>query len=249
MLLGWLFAGKRYTIVQVFSVFLVTLGVILTTLSASPTHSPKSNNISTNPYTYATGVAILTLALVFSGFLGLVQDWTYSKYGRPPPPSSAASSQRMKEPPAWQESMFYLHFLALPMFFSVRSDLKAQFHAVNNGPRMSIDLLFPQKNIVELTVPAAALPLLLNTLTQLLCVSGVHRLTTRVSALTVTLVLVVRKAVSLVLSVVGVGLIGHGKDPSSEVDMVIMWSGAAMVLVGTVIYSIGSKKTDMKKKD
>jgi hypothetical protein len=43
---------------------------------------------------------------------------------------------------------------------------------------------------------------LANTLTQLLCTAGVNRLTTRVPALTMTLVLVVRnKAVSLVLSV------------------------------------------------
>ncbi|KNZ76837.1 UDP-xylose and UDP-N-acetylglucosamine transporter, partial [Termitomyces sp. J132] len=256
MLLGWLIAGKRYTTVQVFSVLLVTLGVMLTTLSASPTHSSQSN-LSTDPYIYTTGITILTLALIFSGLLGLVQDWTYSKYGRPPPPGSAASngskdSQKAKEPPAWQESMFYLHFLGLPMFFSVRSDLIAQIHAINAGPQMPIPFPFSLEKLVGLTIPAAALPLLLNTLTQLFCVAGVHRLTTRVNSLTVTLVLVVRKAVSLVLSVVGFGLIRRGKGSNSDVDMVMMWFGAAMVLVGTMTYSIGSKRADandVKKKN
>ncbi|TBU27680.1 UAA transporter, partial [Dichomitus squalens] len=35
MLMGWLFAGKRYSLTQVASVLLVTAGVVLTTLSAS----------------------------------------------------------------------------------------------------------------------------------------------------------------------------------------------------------------------
>ncbi|KAG6853588.1 hypothetical protein C0991_002994 [Blastosporella zonata] len=233
MFLGWLVAGKRYTATQIFSVIIVTLGVVFTTLSASPSQLSNSKQNTTNPYTYTTGIAILTLALTFSGFLGLVQDWTYSKYGRPAPPSD--KSHQTKESPAWQESMFYLHFLALPMFFSVRSDLAAQILAVNTGPRTPI--------LAGLTVPSAYLPLLLNTLTQLLCVAGVHRLTTRVSALTVTLVLVVRKAVSLVISVVGVGITGTS---NTEVDKVMMWSGAAMVLVGTVTYSIGSKAVHVK---
>lgn len=241
------------------SVIIVTLGVILTTLSAS--QPPASANSPADPYTYATGIGILTLALLFSGFLGLVQDRTYAKYGRPDPPGTkkpAASGSS----PAWQESMFYLHFLALPMFLFLRDDLSAQFSAVNAGPRTSFALpnfpgissfprnsTFVSKGLVAsgpgaVHIPTTYLPLLLNTLTQLLCVAGVHRLTTRVSALTVTLVLVVRKAVSLVLSVVGIGMMGKGR--SAEVDKLMMWSGAGMVLLGTVGYSIGSGKPATK---
>ncbi|GLB33248.1 putative UAA transporter family protein [Lyophyllum shimeji] len=278
MLLGWIVVGKRYTLAQILSVLLVTLGVVLTTLSASSPGQPSPTvDTQSNPYTYATGIAILTLALLFSGFLGLVQDWTYSKYGRPTIPGQPGQSDgkeketgtktKTEESPAWQESMFYLHFLALPMFLSVRTDLLAQIQAINSGPRTSFSLpllvhsalpfvtnssfiSFQSKTSpssssgtgVLLSIPTAYLPLLLNTLTQLVCVAGVHRLTTRVTALTVTLVLVVRKAVSLVLSVVGVGMMGPSKARGSapEVDMVMMWTGAAMVLLGTVTYSLGS---------
>ncbi|KAF5372002.1 hypothetical protein D9615_008100 [Tricholomella constricta] len=261
---------------QILSVLLVTFGVVLTTLSASePAKSSKSPDTSTNRYTYATGIAILTLALLFSGFLGLVQDWTYSTYGRPTTPSTSTKSnlntskpddkQKAQESPAWQESMFYLHFLALPLFFSVRYDILAQITAVNAGPRIlfSIPIRNPSPSIAPylphnssffslskagtsttagLALPVAYLSLLLNTFTQLLCIAGVNRLTTRVSALSVTLVLVVRKAVSLVLSVVGVGMMGHGNGTGSEgeVDKRMMWAGAAMVLVGTITYSAGS---------
>lgn len=240
---------------------LVTLGVILTTLSASPTATASlSSSVSAiDPYTYVQGIGILTLALLLSGFLGLVQDHTYSKYGRPTlggsGPKTSKDGTKIENTgssPAWQESMFYLHFLALPMFLFLRNDLSAQLSAVNSGPRTSLSMsqftsflnlpqnstATPAKTDSAFQIPIAYFPLLLNTFTQLLCIAGVHRLTTRVSSLSVTLVLVVRKAVSLVLSVVGIGMMGRTR---TEVDKGMMWSGAGLVLLGTIGYSIGTR--------
>jgi UDP-xylose/UDP-N-acetylglucosamine transporter B4 len=122
-------------------------------------------------------------------------------------------------------------------------------------------LSFPSPgNSVHLSIPTPYLPLLLNTLTQLLCIAGVHRLTTRVSALTVTLVLVVRKATSLVLSVKGGvlwrvlprgvtrlfgGLEGVGKK-YQDVNGTMLWTGAALVMLGTVGYTLGTAKRTEK---
>lgn len=144
------------------------------------------------------------------------------------------------------------------MFFLVRHDLVAQIGAVNSGPKFFLQVPAPLAlplsstlsspsfasfvspstvNAKVLTsgipIPKIYVPLLLNTLTQLLCVAGVHRLTTRVSSLTVTLVLVVRKAASLVVSVLWVR--GSGDGGST-----MMWVGAALVMGGTVGYSVGS---------
>ena len=69
-----------------------------------------------------------------------------------------------------------------------------------------------------------------------MCVAGVNRLTARVSSLTVTLVLVVRKAVSMLISVV---LFGARKG---EVDARLMWAGAALVFLCTMGYGAGSRK-------
>ncbi|KAJ7159827.1 UAA transporter [Mycena crocata] len=261
MILGWLITGKRYTFAQIVSVLLVTLGVVCTTLSASGTN-PVATDASTN--TYVQGIAILTLALLLSGFLGLVQDYTYSRYGRPPPGSQPKSGGSTTA--TWQESMFYLHFLALPMFFFVRGDITSQLVSVNAGPRSSLSLPVPNTVIsalmipppfalpssalslhltgtdkpgLVLDIPQAYLPLLLNTLTQLFCVAGVHRLTTRVSALTVTLVLVVRKAASLLISV----WMGRG----TKADQTLMWTGATMVLAGTIGYSLATGRAREKK--
>lgn len=235
LLMGWLISGKSYTISQVLSVLVVTTGVILTTLSSRQSHKTIDSTSLAHPHLYLQGIAILTLALILSGFLGVVQDKTFASYGKSTPPARQADSSTDAKavilPDVWEESMFYLHFLSLPVFFSVRRDLAVQvkelftnmttFHAPLVATRMTIPTVLPA--------------LLSNTLTQLLCVAGVNRLTTRVPALTVTLVLVVRKAVSLVLSV----LLFDG----ANVTWGMLWGGAFLVFMGTVTYTIRDRKS------
>ncbi|KAH9853968.1 UAA transporter family-domain-containing protein, partial [Lenzites betulinus] len=198
MLMGWLLAGKRYNTTQILSVLLVTAGVALTTFSAATPKktappSPNSSSSAKGPdsgeeesfagmsreqWRYATGIALLTLALVLSGLLGIVQDWTYARYvragapaasnghGAPHPPgedekhenghanghanghvngsaSAKAQAAQSTEPEPWQESMFYLHFLSLPMFYFVRHDLAAQARALAASPPVHLSLPFP----------------------------------------------------------------------------------------------------------
>ncbi|KAF8164306.1 UAA transporter family-domain-containing protein [Pholiota molesta] len=353
LILGWLIPKKKYSRLQIASVLLVTIGVIVTTLSAQS--SSVKNAAAIDTYKYATGILILTLALILSGFLGLLQDWTHTKYSRTVATATPglANPNTPTGPAPWQESLFYLHFLSLPMFLPLLPDILAQLDIMNStGPQAQFSLpipiptsvnlstpfpmdipppfsiprlpihLFPlSKNaslltiaqapmgdnaagaagflqypfLLSFSIPHIYLPLLMNTLTQLFCVAGVHRLTTRVSALTVTLVLVVRKAASLIISVLGVsevglalrrfalarlrrlarviglpfsededggeafrvfgvdvdsalGVIGSafvgtgaGKRPQ-EVDNRMMWTGAALVLLGTIGYTIGSTR-------
>lgn len=87
----------------------------------------------------------------------------------------------------------------------------------------------PSLPSIGLWIPSFYPPLLLNVATQLLCINGVNRLTSKVSSLSVTLVLVVRKAVSLIISVMLV------QRSSGSVGL---WSGAAAVLIGTIGYSL-----------
>ncbi|TDL29144.1 UAA-domain-containing protein [Rickenella mellea] len=272
MVMGWFIEGRRYTKLQIISVLLVTLGISLTTLSSMQAKPPRSKSqfssasVSSNPHPYLTymiGIMILTLALILSGFLGLSQDRTYAQYGRG----------------HWEEAMFYMHALSLPMFAFVGRDINAQVRAVNAGPQVEIGLhtivqpissLAARTNLLSsliattsnsssttqsipplpflpirsptLLIPSFYFPLLLNVVTQVVCVSGVNRLTSRVNSLTVALVLVVRKAVSLAISVL---LLGGTKGN------MMLWTGAAAVLIGTVGYTLGGtrKDTPTKKKD
>ncbi|KDQ65066.1 hypothetical protein JAAARDRAFT_52982 [Jaapia argillacea MUCL 33604] len=291
MVFGWAIGGKRYTLTQVLSVVLVSIGITFTTLSASsskPSLSkssiPTSFSLASLSTDYAKGIAILSLALFISGFMGLVQDWTYTKYrvrsiqketqdkkalnvandkaavaaekhsngnGKV---AEKAKPKPSSQPEPWQESMFYLHFLALPMFFFVRNDIVSQTQILLKADRFSIDpnqlpslshwlppyilshpiLSHPIITKINLNLNIPLILLLLTSSTSLLCSSGVHRLSMRVSSLTVTLILAVRKAVSLIISVV---LFQKGKGG----DLGMMWLGAALVGLGTVGYSIGSR--------
>ncbi|CCM03976.1 uncharacterized protein FIBRA_06132 [Fibroporia radiculosa] len=266
------FWTRRYTLMQVLSVLMVTAGVILTTVSASGS-KPRSaiskarpGHESDSSLAYATGIAILTLALLLGGLLGIVSDKTREMYPATTPEKSAgqAKGDSLNKTAPWEESMFYLHFLAMPMFLFVRKDLVSQFRAINAGPRMEIPLPLPLRHLNStvllsplaephassssdgLSIPAAYPPLLLNSITQLFCIAGVHRLTTRVSSLTVTLVLVIRKAVSLVISVLLFSAAGRAAAQDRQLEM---WAGALLVFMGTVGYSLGTgQKTSIKDK-
>ena len=73
--------------------------------------------------------------------------------------------------------------------------------------------------------------------TQLVCINGVNRLTARVSSLGVSLVLVVRKATSLVISVVLL---------NGEAGSLGLWGGAAAVMLGTLGYTYGGMQPKAK---
>ncbi|KAF8298286.1 UAA transporter [Clavulina sp. PMI_390] len=287
MLMGWLVMGKRYSILQVLSVLLVSVGIGIATTLGANTSKPRAAASSfdasgadalsaSDVMQYTVGILMLTAALVLSTFLGFSQEKTYGQYGRQ----------------HWEEGMFFLHFLALPMFAFVGSDLKKQIDIANASPRVSmvegLSLAFgvashpnaatnplmtsaasisppplpllplpkflhsiilptklpsfitsPLKRIVifipsrvDFSIPSFWIPLTLNVVTQLVCVSGVNRLTARVSSLSVVLVLALRKAVSLVISVVWIG----GSSGNRE-----LWIGSAMVGVGTVLYALAPK--------
>jgi UDP-xylose/UDP-N-acetylglucosamine transporter B4 len=247
MLMGWLLSRKSYTISQVLSVLVVTVGVILTTLSSNHRQGTANASLSAPTSRYLMGIGILTLALILSGLLGVAQDkalascTAHTQMGTKPkvaansPPSTKAAGP----PDVWQESMFYLHFLALPLFFFIRHDLTVQARALLTSQARASTFSIPLA-AAQFTLPAVLPALLANTLTQLLCTAGVNRLTTRVPALTVTLVLVVRKAVSLVLSVV--------LFDGSDVTWGMLWSGAFFVFAGTVGYTV-SGRTSKKDKE
>jgi len=189
---------------------------------------------------YAQGIAILSLALLLSGFLGIIQDWVYTQYIRPTEAQAASNPQVL---PSWQENMFFLHSLALPLFYFSKDGIVSELSRMGASPPISLSWI-PQAYTPSCasTVPSIFLHLFANTMTQLICVIGVNRLTGRVSSLSVTLILTVRKAVSLLLSVAV-----YGGQTNTK-----MWIGAALVFLGTVGYSTGSqpkRATETKDKE
>lgn len=122
-------------------------------------------------------------------------------------------------------------------------DLRALFYHSMNWRTSSLPGLTTAS--LGLLVPIVFPSLILNVLTQLLCINGVNRLTSICSSLTVTLVLVVRKAISLAISVLILA-------PARGEEMHGKWllgAGATSVLLGTVGYAIGSSAPPPKSKE
>lgn len=210
MVLGYSVDGKRYNALQLASVLLVTVGVVMATLSAA---APEKSHTSAPAGDYLFGVLLLSLALLSSGIMGIFQERTYNKYGRQ----------------HWHEALFYSHLFSLPLFFFHSRSLRQQIQAANaTAPEWAGVCTSCQ--VAGHLIPSYYLKLALNVVTQLLCINGVNRLTARVSSLSVSLVLVVRKAVSLVISVVLF---------NKQTGNLALWSGAVAVLTGTVGYTYG----------
>ncbi|KAF9976892.1 golgi uridine diphosphate-N- acetylglucosamine transporter, partial [Mortierella antarctica] len=230
MLLGMLLMKKRYTRPQMFAVLIVTLGVIYATTSAKtnapPTKKASSSHHDVSAGDYAVGVFMLTVALVISSLMGLLQESTYQTYGA-----------------EWREGLFYSHFLALPMFLLFWNDIAEQVKVFNQSTPIPVLQLVRQVgpylpssvaySLGSFTVPRLWIFLAVNTLTQFMCISGVHRLTSLSSALTLNFILNLRKFTSLLISVLYFEN-GFGFE---------MAVGSSLVLLGTIMYSVSSSRS------
>jgi len=171
MIFGYLVLKKRYTVVQVTSVLLVSIGVVLATLARPSV--PRTDESPQDIRKYVTGVAMLVISLFLTGLLGLMQERTYRRYG-----------------PCWREGVFYTHFLSLPIFLFLVKDIK-----------QGLGSLTTKSNLGTTPNPHAILILCANLVSQLICVSAVNRLSSQVSSVSTNLVLTTRKAISLCFSV------------------------------------------------
>jgi UDP-xylose/UDP-N-acetylglucosamine transporter B4 len=226
---------RRYSKFQVAAVAMVTCGVSATAYSAM--HKNEMMASSSN-FEYSIGILVLAVALILSGLMGLEQDRVYGQYGRG----------------HWEEALFYLHAMALPMFAFTWTEISQELQVASLASSAAPDtvwlphFLMPPElayiyakwfpTPVALSAFTSALSLIV--LTQLFCIVGVHRLTSRVDSLSVSLVLATRKALSLTFSV----LLLNGSWGNMW-----MWAGATWVLLGSIAYSLSSSTKARQKTD
>lgn len=178
---------------------MVSFGVTIATFSRPPSNAPSQSNSDVRKY--SIGIVMLVLSLLCTGFLGMLQEKTYQRYG-----------------PCWKEGVFYTHCLSLPVFLFLVQDVRQGLASLSEPTEAS-------------TAGMAWLILAGNLVTQLICVSGVNRLTSRVSSVSTNLVLTTRKAISLCFSV---WWFGNGWNLKLGV-------GASMVFLGSILYSAGAR--------
>ncbi|KAL9110036.1 MAG: hypothetical protein Q9227_005375 [Pyrenula ochraceoflavens] len=214
--------GRRYRWTQVVAVALLFIGVVQAALAdaqakgTSITLTTTQESDGTPAMSQTLGFGLLFLALVLSAIMGVFTDRTYAKYGRD----------------HYMENLFYSHTLSLPVFLIYWSDIKTQFLQFLSSPPLLISIPENAKldpvSYFAMKIPMQVFFLILNAVTQYLCIRGVNLLSAKSSSLTVTIVLNIRKLVSLLLSI---WLFGNRLAPGVLV-------GAALVFIGGGLYSL-----------
>ena len=219
--------GKKYSRIQIVAVLLLTLGVVVAAWSDAQTKGTTAEDSAQGQGlpSFSTGLAILFVAQALSAIMGLYTEETYKIYG-----------------PQWQENLFYSHLLSLPLFVPFVPSMIRQFARLAASAPLSLPLgrllgsdtvaQDVQKGLDQIRLPSQLVFLALNVLTQYACIRGVNLLAAASTALTVTIVLNIRKLVSLLFSI---WLFGNRLATGTLV-------GAMVVFFAGGLYSLDPKK-------
>jgi len=225
MLAGWV-VGKTYSPLQILSVGVLTAGVVTTSWADAEGKGKALDADATTDGSFGAGLLVLLLAQLLSAYMGVYVQETYATHGA-----------------SWTENLFYSHALSLPLFAPLAPQLRRQWRALAHTPpvdaallrALKVDALASSPLLQGVlgwigTAPRGLLFLFANAGMQLACISGVNLLSAKSSAVTVTIVLNVRKLVSFILSTV---LFGHALSAK-------MALGAALVFGSGAIYGFES---------
>ncbi|XP_050598412.1 UDP-xylose and UDP-N-acetylglucosamine transporter [Bombus affinis] len=211
MIMGIIILKKRYVFSKYLSVFMITLGIaICTIVSGKEIKSLRAKNVEQVPTTpwddlfwWILGISLLTIALFVSARMGIYQEVLHKKYGKNP-----------------REALYYTHLLPLPFFLTLAPNIWDHFmYALASDPI--------KISTINLQMPKLILYLIGNVLTQYVCISSVFTLTAECTSLTVTLVITLRKFLSLIFSII------YFKNPFT----LYHWIGTILVFLGTVIFT------------
>lgn len=214
MIMGIIILKKTYDFWKYLSVFMITVGIVVCTIVSgakveSTQVTPDTSGFSVL-YWWTLGIALLTVALFLSARMGIYQEVLYKRYGKHS-----------------DEALFYTHLLPLPFFLMLYSNIRehASIATASAPYEVALDIIgIPG---VSYGVPIVWLYLLGNVLTQYICIGSVYVLTAECSSLTVTLVVTLRKFVSLIFSIL------YFSNPFT----IYHWIGTILVFWGTIIFT------------
>ncbi|KAM4618165.1 UDP-xylose and UDP-N-acetylglucosamine transporter [Polymixia lowei] len=207
MILGIIILKKRYSASKYLSIVLVSVGIfICTIMSAKQVNLASEGSEEEGIYAFMRwllGIAMLTFALLMSARMGIFQETLYKQYGKHS-----------------KEALFYNHCLPLPGFLLLSMDIYN--HCVYFNQSTPVDI-----PVIGQAMPVMWVYLLMNVITQYVCIRGVFILTTECASLTVTLVVTLRKFLSLIISIL------YFQNPFTTWH----WVGTAVVFLGTLLYT------------
>eukprot|EP00928_Gymnodinium_smaydae_P083734 TRINITY_DN66973_c0_g1_i1.p1 TRINITY_DN66973_c0_g1~~TRINITY_DN66973_c0_g1_i1.p1 ORF type:complete len:356 (-),score=32.33 TRINITY_DN66973_c0_g1_i1:219-1286(-) len=205
VLLGRLIFGQRYSWAQLICVAVVSCGIFLASMGeakalkkattvgctgcsdafpSAAESAPVSNdeNYAAELAIWGIGIGILAFVQFVQGLLGHIQSRFYQKY------SSLASKGDLVD-----EFMFTSHLVALLPFIFMRNDVGTAARAAFESD--------PIPALLPWYVPSRVVWLILTSVAQSICLKGVFQTSAIVSPLTLTIILSLRKFLSVIVSV------------------------------------------------
>ncbi|KAH7725527.1 UAA transporter [Aphelenchoides avenae] len=208
LIMNRLLLKREYTTKKYLSVVAITIGIIVCTLATANLEKKADAELSLDAAKkhfneWIIGITMLIVALVASSYLAICQERLYSKHGKHP-----------------REAMFYIHSISLPFFAFMGQDI------VKSALEFST---YPAAHLfgVNLGISTLWLKLLGACVMQWVCILFVYRLNSEVDSLTVTLVVTLRKFLSLIISIYWFD------NPFTSIH----WIGASLVFGGTIVFS------------
>ncbi|XP_040567838.1 UDP-xylose and UDP-N-acetylglucosamine transporter-like [Lepeophtheirus salmonis] len=198
MVLGVFVLNKTYTSLKYISVFMISVGIAICTIVSG--QSISSENSEGGLTSWLIGISLQSISLFFSAFLGIFQEKLNSKYGKHS-----------------NEAFFYMHVIALPGFLFLFSDISKHFQIAMDSEVVNIGV----------DIPIMICYLIANILTQFICIRSVFLLTSECTSLTVTLIITLRKFLSILVS------IWYFQNPFTFAH----WIGTVLVFIGTGLFT------------
>ncbi|XP_012273366.1 UDP-xylose and UDP-N-acetylglucosamine transporter isoform X2 [Orussus abietinus] len=211
MIMGIIVLNKRYPISKYLSVSMITLGIAICTLvSSNDIKSTRPAHLELMPTTpmedlfwWTIGISLLVVALFISARMGIYQETLHQRYGKHP-----------------REALYYTHLLPMPFFLLLIPNILEHI-------KMALKSSVLELPLIGLQMPKTIVYLVGNVLSQYICIRSVYVCTSECTSLTVTLVLTLRKFISLIFSIL------YFKNPFT----IYHWIGTILVFTGTVVFT------------
>lgn len=193
------------SLAKLVTILVMTGGVILLAIVSIPPEKLESGGEQGSArLEWFTGIFLLFLGQFLSSLLGLYQETTYRKHGK-------AHSK---------ESMFFTHFLSMPLFLLSAPEI---LETVSRWNSVELDGV----TIGGMMISYNWLYLLCNMISQWVCIRGVYLLISHTNSLTLTVALALRKFVSLIISII------YFRNPFT----VLHWVGSVVVIGAALVFS------------
>lgn len=215
LFLGFFLFRKSYTKTQVLGVLIVTIGIFVTTYADTKNTAGSDCGVAGCKSLVdrfwdmdfldldsrkLIGIGILTSGLFLSSLLGHMQSWGYDHW-----------KKRDQN-----EAMFYQHFFSIFFFLPFSGSLVESAQAWSEGEMYIYPMTWMWFNVLG------------NLVTQYICVRGVYLLVSTNGPVTTTMILTVRKFLSLIISITMFG----------NVWTLNHWMGTVCVFGGALVYAL-----------